>query len=138
MAGIRVGAVVGVAVLLSAALGCSSGSGSRAAPSTTSTTISRRQVEIAAATRVLESLRPGDPAGFDPAAWKDAVDPLAVLPRGAKVSVRADSWVMEGAEASADVMVSAPGVPDQRHWVFLRKNHGHWVVYGTLPLEVSP
>ena len=87
--------------------------------------------------RAVESLRPGDPAGFDADSWSAAVNTDQVLPPGATLAVQPDSVIVTGDEATVDVVMAVPGQPDSQSWVFLRKVSGDWVVYGSLPLEVE-
>ena len=91
--------------------------------------------EVDKVVEALESLKPGEPAGFDPVSWADAQDTNAILPAGTSVKVIDGSVVVTGTEATADVTVSGSGQPESRSWVFLHKVNDKWLVAGTLPLE---
>ena len=85
----------------------------------------------------VSSIRPGDPAGFDPASWA-AIGGATVLPPDAALSVVDDSVQITSDVASVDVVVSVPGHAEERNWVFLRKERENWLVVATLPLETEP
>lgn len=86
---------------------------------------------------VVESVRPGSSTGFDPSTYADAINPAAILPEGATLRVVDGSWDIDGETASVDVVVTTPGAPERRHWVFLRKTDGAWLIVGTLPLDAG-
>ena len=128
----------GLCTIAFAPLGCSSKDAPTTSASTapeTSTTLAQNDVELV--TSVVDSLKPGEPAGFDPQAWSDAVNQQAVLPPGATLTLIRDSVVVTGNEASVDVTMEVPGQPATRNWLFLHKLDGEWLIYGTLPLDTS-
>jgi hypothetical protein len=95
---------------------------------------SGRAAQAAAATAVVEQVRPGRMQGFDPAVWRSIPDKATVLPPGARLQVVPGSFVGNRTSATVDAVISNSGPPDQRAWVFLRKVRGDWLIYGTLPL----
>lgn len=125
--GVRaVGLVTALVVGVTVASGCDSGDGKTASEDS-----KERRAAIATVTR----LRPQDPRGFDPDAWSRAQDVASVIPRNGRVVPLQESWVAHGDEATIDVVLRVPGQPPQKHWLFMRKVDGAWLVYGSLPLE---
>lgn len=90
--------------------------------------------EAAAAKVVVEAVTPGQMQGFDPAVWDSVRNKASVLPPGASLRVVDQSFVGGGESATIDAVLSRPGEPDEKVWVFLRKMNGRWVIYRTLPL----
>lgn len=93
--------------------------------------------DAAAAAKVVESLKPNSPEGFDPAALAAVGDPAAILPTGTTLSVDRTTWTVKGDQATYDATVEVPGQDPQRVWVFLREVDGEWLVYATMPLELA-
>jgi hypothetical protein len=119
-------------VLLSVGCSCSEGEAG-----TKRSAMPAQEADAIAASQVVESLEPGSPAGFDPAAWADAADQASVLPLGATLEVLDGATVVKGDQASVDALIATPGQSATRHWVFLHRVDGEWLVFGSLPLEVG-
>lgn len=92
-------------------------------------------VDRQAAAAVVMGLRPDSSRGFDAASWADATDPAKVIPAGGRVVPDAKSWDIREKQATVDVSLRVPGQPAQRHWLFLHKVDGKWLVYGSFPLD---
>lgn len=85
--------------------------------------------------QVVESLQASQPDGFDPETYALVEDPSEILPVGAEVTPVEDSLVIDGDSAMVDAIVSAPGSPDSRYWLFLERKNGRWVVTETIGLS---
>ncbi|MEX2556582.1 MAG: hypothetical protein WEB06_13270 [Actinomycetota bacterium] len=86
---------------------------------------------------MIENLRPGDTTGIDPEAVELATNRNGIVPVGAKITVIPNTWDLRGDFASVDIEMTIPDQNSQRHWVFLRKREGHWVIYASMPLDTK-
>jgi hypothetical protein len=132
-----------VSVLVVMLLQSCAGSDSASAPSSTTTTVAAADsvppvdADVAAVALAIDSLTPGDPAGFAPEVLEEVDDVASILPPGATLDADAASIVVDGDAATVDATLTMPDGSTERHWVLLDRRDDAWLVVLTIPLPAS-
>lgn len=105
-----------------------------ASSTTVPTSLAQVDDDVAAVVAVVESLEPGATAGFAPEIYAQVDDPTSILEAGSRVEPVVGSIDLQGDAASIDVVVYGPDGSETRHWAFLERRAGNWLVVMTMPL----